>query len=254
MVMVEIQNKVDAVKQAGRSAEQYASELQYLWEELDHCAPLHMRDPQDAQDVQKWVEDRRVTHFLRNLDPKFESRRAAFCHQDSLPTMEEAVSAMVIEESRLRMMSNNNPVKSAYIIVVERKCYNCGEEGHLSYNCPLPKNYGGRSQTRGSHGGARGDQGGGCGGRGGGRIGGHGRGHGVPRANVATTEGGPQINVATTKEVPSLTLTREQVKQWEQWQKIKASEVSKTTPVGPMIATTSHFGNFADYAHLGKGT
>jgi hypothetical protein len=53
----------------------------------------------------------RVTHFLRNLDPEFESRRDAFCHQESLPTMEEAVSAMVIEERRLRMMSGNNPVK-----------------------------------------------------------------------------------------------------------------------------------------------
>ena len=74
------------------------------------------------------------------------------------------MSAMVIEESRLRMMSNNNPVKLAYTIVAERKCYNCGEEGHLSYNCPLPKNNGGRS---GAHGGARGDQGGGCGGHGG---------------------------------------------------------------------------------------
>jgi hypothetical protein len=63
-----------------------------------------MRDPQDAQDVHKWIEDRRVTHFLRNLDPEFESRRAAFCHQESLPTMEEVVSAMVIEESRLRSL------------------------------------------------------------------------------------------------------------------------------------------------------
>jgi hypothetical protein len=179
MVMMEIQNKADAVKQAGRSVEQYASELQYLWGELDHYAPLHMRDPQDAQEVQKWVEDRRVTHFLRNLDPEFESRRAAFCHQDSLPTMEEAVSAMVIEESRLRMMSGDNPVKSAYTTVSERVCYNCGEKGHLSYNCPLPKSYGGRSGTRGGRGCGRGEQGGSRGGRGG-RVGGRGRGRGGP--------------------------------------------------------------------------
>ena len=111
---------------------------------MDHYAPRSMRDPQDAHDVQKWVEDRRMPQFLKNLDPEFESRRAAFCHQDSLPTMEEAVSAMVNEESRLRVMSNNNPVKSAYVTLGERDCYNCGEKGHLSYNCPLPKNYGGR--------------------------------------------------------------------------------------------------------------
>ena len=138
--------------------------------------------------------------------------------------------------------------------MAERKCYNCAEEGHLSYSCPLPKNYGGRSGARGGHVNARGDQGGGRGGRGGGHTGGRGRGRGGPQANAATMESGPQVNAATTEEVPSLNLTREQVKQWEQWQKIKASEVSKTTLAGPVIATTSHFGNFANYAHLGKGT
>jgi len=210
-----------------------------------------MRDPQDAHDVQKWVEDRRVTHFLKNLDPEFESRRAAFCHQGSLPTMEEAVSAMVIEESRLRMMSGNNPTKSAYTSVADRKCYNCGEEGHLSYNCPIPKSYGGRS---GGRGGARSDQVGACAGRGGGRTCGRGRGRGVPQANAATMEGSSQVSAMTIKEVPSLMLTGEQVKQWEQWQKFKASEALNTTPTGSLVATTSHFGNFANYAHLGKGT
>ena len=83
MIMMEIQGKANAVKRAGRPVEQYASELQYLWEELDHYAPLQMYDPRDTQAVHKWVEDRRVTHFLKNLDPEFESRRAAFCHQES---------------------------------------------------------------------------------------------------------------------------------------------------------------------------
>jgi len=43
MMMMEIQGKADTVKQAGRLVEQYASELQYLWEE--HYAPLQMYDP-----------------------------------------------------------------------------------------------------------------------------------------------------------------------------------------------------------------
>jgi hypothetical protein len=94
-MMMEIHSKADAVKQMRRPAEQYASELQYLWGELDHSAPLQMACPQDAHTVHKWVEDTRVTHFLKNLDPKFESRRAAFYHQESLPTMGEAVSAMI---------------------------------------------------------------------------------------------------------------------------------------------------------------
>ncbi|CAN6353263.1 unnamed protein product [Urochloa humidicola] len=234
MMMMEIQGKADAVKQAGRSVEQYASELQYLWGELDHYAPLQMETPRDAQVVYKWVEDRRVTHFLKNLDPEFESRRAAFCHQQSLPTMDEAVSAMIDEESRLRVMGSGNPVKPVYVAIEERECYNCGEKGYLSYNCPKPRGSGGRGGSRGGRGSTRGSYGGGRGSRGGGR----GRGRDGPRANVATTE-----------ETPSVTLTGEQVKQWEQWQKSKSSE-SFTPPDGQ---TTNNFGNFANYAHMGEG-
>jgi hypothetical protein len=68
-----------------------------------------------------------VTHFLKNLDPEFESRRAAFCHQESLPTMDEVVSAMIDEESRLRVMGSSNSMKSAYVAVEDRECYNCGK-------------------------------------------------------------------------------------------------------------------------------
>jgi hypothetical protein len=43
-----------------------------------------------------------VTQFLKGLNYEFESRRAVFCHQDSLPTLEDAISAIVQEEIRLR--------------------------------------------------------------------------------------------------------------------------------------------------------
>jgi hypothetical protein len=166
-----------------------------------------------------------VTHFLKNLDPEFENRRAIFCHQESLPTLEEAISAMSNKESRLRVMGSINPIKPAYVAVDDRECFNCGERGHLSYNCPIPKGSGGRGGIRG-----------GRWSRGAGRGGGCGRGHGNLSANVASTE-----------EAPSVTLTGEQLKMWEQWQKGKASETSLDS-----ATTTSHFGNFANYAHLAQ--
>lgn len=46
--------------------------------ERDHYAPLQMETPNDAQAVQKWAEDRRVTQFLKGLNYEFESRRAVF--------------------------------------------------------------------------------------------------------------------------------------------------------------------------------
>lgn len=242
MMMMEIQSKADAVKQTGRPVEQYASELQYLWGELDHYAPLQMICPQDAQVVHKWVEDRRVTRFLKNLDPEFESRRAAFCHQESLPTMDEAVSAMINEESRLRVMTASDPVKSAYTATDDRDCYNCGEKGHLSYNCPHPRGSGERGG--GTRGATRSTYGRGRGGYGRGR-GGRARGRG---------RGGPRVNVAVTEDTPSITLTGEQAKRWEEWHKEKESECPTSTPLGSVATTsTQHFGNFANYAHSGAG-
>ena len=49
--------------------------------------------------MHKWVEDRRVIQFLKHLDPIFENRRVAFCHLESLPTLEDAISAMVQEQA-----------------------------------------------------------------------------------------------------------------------------------------------------------
>ncbi|WVZ66156.1 hypothetical protein U9M48_015422 [Paspalum notatum var. saurae] len=48
MMMMEIQGKADTVKQEGRTVEEYASELKYLWGELDHYAPLQMETANDT--------------------------------------------------------------------------------------------------------------------------------------------------------------------------------------------------------------
>jgi hypothetical protein len=128
------------------------------------------------------------------------------------------------EESRLRVMRTTNPIKLAYVVVDNRDCFNCGEKGHLSYNCPNPKNNGGCGRSRGGRGGGRGRR--------------RGRGHGSPSANVASAA-----------KALSITLTGEQLKMWEQWQKRKDSETSLDS-----TTTTSHFANFTNYAHLGEGT
>ena len=119
---------------------------------------------------------------------------------------------------------------TAYTIADDRSCFNCGEKGHLSYNCPQPKNYnsydggrGGRGRGRSGRGGrggfdgGRGGRGGYDGGRGGrgsydlsrgGRGGGCGRGRG---------RGGTRANAAMTEESSHVTLTGDQAAEWEAW-------------------------------------
>jgi hypothetical protein len=135
-----------------------------------------------------------LTQFLKGLNPGFESRRDGFCHQDSLPTLEDAISAMVQEEIRLRVMGSNIPVRSTYTIADNRECYNCGYKGHLSYNCAKPRNYnGGQIGTCGSHGGSRGGM-------------------------VLVKEVVVEFEVGV-EESSSITLIWEQIMRWEQWQK-----------------------------------
>lgn len=148
------------------------------------------------------MQRQRVIHFLKGLNKEFEDRRAAMFYQATLPTMEEAISAMVQEEMRLKLMRGTNPTRSAYTVADNRECYNCGQVGHVSYNCPTPRNIGGRGLirggyggfggTRGGFGGDRGDFGGnhsGRGGRGGDRGGG-GRGRGEVLLRPCSHRGG----------------------------------------------------------------
>ena len=95
MMMVEAQNKVENLKQEGRTVQEYASELQQLWADLDHYDPLQLKHEDDIVIGNKWLQRRRVIHFLKGLNKEFEDRRVAMFHQVTLPTMEDAISAMV---------------------------------------------------------------------------------------------------------------------------------------------------------------
>lgn len=82
------------------------------------------------------------------------------------------------------------PVQSALAVLVhvidDRECYNCERKGHLSFNCPQPRNPG-RGRTggggRGTYRGARG--------------GGRGKGRASPKANLAVTDEGQTVEMST---------------------------------------------------------
>jgi Zinc knuckle len=91
---------------------------------------------------------KRGLQFLGNLNPAFYQRRAMLLAQTKIPSLEEAIATMMQEESHMKLhFDANGSVKMRSALVVSnssmtrvqgetRKCYNCGEVGHLSKVCP----------------------------------------------------------------------------------------------------------------------
>ena len=70
---------------------------------MDYFDPIEMECGKCIEKFNKWTERRRVRDFLNGLNPKFENRRVALYCSEKLPTLEQAISAIVSEETRLKL-------------------------------------------------------------------------------------------------------------------------------------------------------
>jgi Zinc knuckle len=98
-----------------------------------------------VRDVQKMT-----MHFLRHMDSTFDQRSTVLLAQSKIPSLDEAISTMIQEESRIRLHAGSGRLpcpKSALAAAntgntkyrgESRQCYNCDEVGHLKHVCPKP--------------------------------------------------------------------------------------------------------------------
>src|SRR5438270_4157837 len=84
MRTMETEEKIDATVQGEKTVQQYASELKCLWADLDHYSPLSLEHPDDILVGKKYLEQRRIFHFLKGLNSQFEHMRASMCHLTAL--------------------------------------------------------------------------------------------------------------------------------------------------------------------------
>ncbi|XP_020265077.1 uncharacterized protein LOC109840740 [Asparagus officinalis] len=111
--------------------------------------------------------------FLTGLTSEFAQRIALLLIHPKISTLEEAVSVMIQEETRIRLQAGTGGlpvVKSALAVSSNtrsreetRQCYNCGAVGHLRHACTKPPkkgDSGGRGQFGGRGRGRRGRRGG----------------------------------------------------------------------------------------------
>lgn len=221
MLACRIQKELHELGQGEKTVVEYVSELKRLWSDLDYYDPVEMECGKCVEKYSKLTERRRVRDFLNGLHPKFENRRAALYGSGKLPGLDEAIAAIISEETRLKLEaagpvaqgvsqrrsallaaeSGNypKPGKNTY----ERKCFECGHPGHLRVACPELIG-GGRGRGMDWRGRGRGR---GFDGRGGGR----GRGmRPVGRAHTSAV-------VEEVSKTVSIEMTADELEKWRQF-------------------------------------
>jgi hypothetical protein len=81
----------------------YVSKLKWLWSDLDYYDRIEMLCGKCIEKYNKWLKRRCVRHFLNGLNPKFENRRVALYGYGNLLTLEQAISAIISEETHLKL-------------------------------------------------------------------------------------------------------------------------------------------------------
>lgn len=154
MLACKIQKELQDLSQGEKSVVECVSELKRMWSDLDYYDPIEMECGKCLEKYNQWSERKRVRDFLNGLHPKFENRRAALYGSGKLPNLEQAISAIISEETRLRLETTGSVGQSASqrraaFLAAEsgnyqnlgtnphdKKCFECGQPGHLRAMCP----------------------------------------------------------------------------------------------------------------------
>lgn len=239
MKVFQIEQEIDAVFQGDRTIQEYAIELQRLWADYDHFSPVKLCNDPGCQSSEV-TSQRRTMQFLKHLNPAFDQRRAILLSQAKIPAIDEAVAIMMQEETRMKLLSETglSGIRSALAAsnpsqVETRKCFNCGEVGHLSRACPKPpkeREFGRRGQFSG-----------------------RGRGRGGRREGRGSAIGGNRANLSVSEEDSYQTPSSEELEMLEVWRRMRiASNEDKKVSDDGGVASTK--GNIASYAHTDTGT
>jgi len=170
-----IMHELCSLKQHSRSVTEYAGEMKRLYRDLHYYHPFEPLDKRDLAIHHKWFEPIVSKIFLDGLDEKFNLRREIIFSNPGLPTIEDIVSSLLEEETRLTSENGDNQksedaraamslqsfhTSSRGVHADKNKsfCDHCKRKGHTKDNCfqlhGFPPNWKkGRSQKGGALGG-----------------------------------------------------------------------------------------------------
>uniref|UniRef100_A0ACD5WSP5 Uncharacterized protein n=1 Tax=Avena sativa TaxID=4498 RepID=A0ACD5WSP5_AVESA len=89
------------IKQDQKTVTEYAGELKKLYRDLEFFRPFKPHDPRDLLLLREWFEPLLVQVFLEGLNPEFNLRSEMIWAATDWPTLEQAITSILEEETRL---------------------------------------------------------------------------------------------------------------------------------------------------------
>ncbi|KAK9740227.1 hypothetical protein RND81_03G020800 [Saponaria officinalis] len=139
------------ISQQGRSIEDYYTQFQMVWDELDNMntLPTISKITTDVAEYLKAVEiqpeEKRLFQFLNGLDKEYGILRSSILLMDPLPSVENAVSLMLQEEVQTSNLGGTKQPKMSALMSKgepeKEKCVYCGRDNHKSEMCWEVKGY-----------------------------------------------------------------------------------------------------------------
>ena len=115
-LIYEIKTKTTATKQGTKSVTEYANLLQNQWQELDYYRTIDLKCSDCAVAVKRFIERDRVYDFLAGLNSEFDLVRIQILGRPEVPSLNETVSLVRVEESSRGIMLDLPSVDSSALL------------------------------------------------------------------------------------------------------------------------------------------
>ncbi|GMI87315.1 hypothetical protein HRI_002400800 [Hibiscus trionum] len=135
------------MSQGDSSVSSYFTRLKLLWDEYASLVPFSSCDCDASQQKLKHVQQQRLFQFLNGLNDTYDAIRSQLLLMQPLPSVNQAYSMVVQEESQRLYLSGVSPVSdsmamfsSALVGSNSRRhfsgsCDHCGVKGHKRDQC-----------------------------------------------------------------------------------------------------------------------
>ncbi|CAL1410802.1 unnamed protein product [Linum trigynum] len=109
--------------------------MQAIWDLISQSEPT-WKCPEDAKQYTTHLDKLRLIQFLMALHPDVETVRASLLHRSPLPTLENAISELISEETRLGMLKSRRTDMVLATPSSTKFCKNSSSSAHTLARCP----------------------------------------------------------------------------------------------------------------------